>query len=348
MSLVHYRGRRAARIENDALRVTVLEQGGHIAEILDKATGVNPLWTPPWPSIEPSTYDRAMHPEYGGGVDAALLAGIMGHNLCLDIFGGPSDEEAAAGLPVHGEGSLVAYDLAQSGLTLVQRARLPLTNLRVERTIRLAGRTVRVKEHVENLSGVDRPVGWTEHVTLGPPFLQKGVTEFRASASRSKVFERAFGSADYLEPGAEFVWPDAPGLGGGTVDLRRSSAAAASSAYTAHLMDQGQDTAFFVAFSAELRLAFGYLWKRTDFPWMGIWEENASRPQPPWNGVTLTRGMEFGASPFPESRREMIERGRLFDVPTFRWIPAATRVAVEYAIVVRPADTVPETLEWPR
>ncbi len=348
MSLVHYRGRRAARIENDALRVTVLEQGGHIAEILDKATGVNPLWTPPWPSIEPSTYDRAMHPEYGGGVDAALLAGIMGHNLCLDIFGGPSDEEAAAGLPVHGEGSLVPYDLAQSGLTVVQRARLPLTNLRVERTIRLAGRTVRVKEHVENLSGVDRPVGWTEHVTLGPPFLQKGVTEFRASASRSKVFERAFGSADYLEPAAEFVWPDAPALGGGTVDLRRSSAAAASSAYTAHLMDPSQDTAFFVAFSAEVRLAFGYLWKRTDFPWMGIWEENASRSQPPWNGVTLTRGMEFGASPFPESRREMIERGRLFDVPTFRWIPAATRVAVEYAIVVRPADTVPETLEWPR
>jgi hypothetical protein len=348
MPLVYYRGRRAARIENDALRVTVLQQGGHIAEILDKATGVNPLWTPPWPSIEPSTYDRATHPEYGGGVDATLLAGIMGHNLCLDIFGGPSDEEAAAGLPVHGEASLVQYELEQSGLTLVQRARLPLTNLRIERSIRLVDRAVRVKEHVENLSGVDRPVGWTEHVTLGPPFLEKGVTEFRASASRSKVFERAFGSADYLEPGAEFEWPDAPDILGGTADLRRSSAAAASSAYTAHLMDPRQDSAFFVAFSPEIRLAFGYLWRRADFPWMGIWEENSSRPQPPWNGVTLTRGMEFGASPFPESRREMIERGRLFDVPTFRWIPAATRIAVEYAVFMRPADTVPETLEWPR
>jgi hypothetical protein len=348
MPFVSYRGRRAARIENDALRVTVLEQGGHIAEILDKATGINPLWTPPWPSIEPSTYDRAAHPEYGGGVDATLLAGIMGHNLCLDIFGGPSDEEAAAGLPVHGEASLVRYELEPSGLTLVQRARLPLTNLRIERTIRLADRALRVQEHVENLSGVDRPVAWTQHVTLGPPFLQKGVTEFRASASRSRVFEEAFGSADYLEPGADFDWPDAPGLGGGTADLRRSSPAAASSAYTAHLMDARQDTAFFVAFSPETRLAFGYVWRRADFPWMGIWEENSSRTQPPWNGVTLTRGMEFGASPFPESRREMIERGRLFDVPTFRWIPAATRVAVEYAVILRPAETVPETLEGPR
>jgi hypothetical protein len=350
-----YRGRRAARIENDVLRVTVLREGGHIAEVLDKATGVNPLWTPPWPTIEPSTYEHSVHPEYGGGVDASLLSGIMGHNLCLDIFGGPSDAEAAAGLPVHGEASLVLYQLEQSGQTLVQRALLPLTNLRIERRIQLAGRIVRVEESIENLSGVDRPVGWTEHVTLGPPFLQKGVTEFRASASRSKVFERPFGSADYLVPGAEFEWPHAPRLvpgaasaGGGSADLRRSSPAAASSAYTAHLMDPLRDTAFFVAFSPDSRLAFGYVWRRADFPWMGIWEENASRPHPPWNGSTLARGMEFGASPFPETRREMIERGRLFDVPTFRWIPAATRVTVEYAIVTQSADEVPETLDWPR
>jgi hypothetical protein len=348
MPFALYRGRRAAKVENDVLRVTVLREGGHIAEVLDKATGVNPLWTPPWPTIEPSTYDYAMHPEYGGGVDASLLAGIMGHNLCLDIFGGPSDAEAAAGLPVHGEASLVRYEIEVSGLTLVARAQLPLANLRVERRLHLSNSVVRVEESVENPSGVDRPVGWTEHVTLGPPFLRNGVTEFRASASASKVFERPFGSADYLEPGAEFTWPDAPRPGAGTADLRRTSAAPAASAYTAHLCDPRRETAFFVAFSPEARLAFGYVWRRADFPWLGIWEENASRPQPPWNGATVTRGMEFGVSPFPETRREMIERGRLFGVPTFRWIPAATRVTVEYAIVMRAADTVPETLEWPR
>ena len=347
MALPHYRGRRAARLENDVVRVTVLKEGGHIAEILDKTTGVNPLWTPPWPSIEPSAYDHSKHPEYGGGVDASLLSGIMGHNLCLDIFGGPSDAEAAAGLPVHGEASVSRYEVEQSSQAVVQRALLPLANLRVERRIQLSNRSIRVQESVENLSGVDRPIGWTQHVTLGPPFLEKGVTEFRASATRSKVFERPFGSADYLEPAAEFTWPVAPRPGGGTADLRRSSPAAASSAYTAHLMDPAQDTAFFVAFSPAVRLMFGYVWRRADFPWMGIWEENASRPQPPWKGVTLTRGMEFGVSPFPETRREMIDRGRLFGVPTFRWIPAATRVTVDYAIVIQPADAVPETLDWP-
>src|SRR5580704_603368 len=98
-----YRNRRAASIENQSLRVTVLCDGGHIAEILHKASGVNPLWTPPWPSMEPSTYNAATHTAYGSGVESKLLAGIMGHNLCLDIFGGPSAEEAAAGLGVHGE-----------------------------------------------------------------------------------------------------------------------------------------------------------------------------------------------------------------------------------------------------
>ena len=33
-----FKGRRGAVIENDHLRVTVLQEGGHIAEILDKLT----------------------------------------------------------------------------------------------------------------------------------------------------------------------------------------------------------------------------------------------------------------------------------------------------------------------
>ena len=48
----------------------------HIAEILDKASGMNPLWTPPWPSIEPSTYSRDKHPEYGNDAESKLLSGL--------------------------------------------------------------------------------------------------------------------------------------------------------------------------------------------------------------------------------------------------------------------------------
>jgi hypothetical protein len=346
-STTRYRGRRAVSIENGSLRLTVLVEGGHIAEVFDKRAGVNPLWTPPWPSIEPSQYDFARHGLYGRGVDAVLLAGIMGHNLCLDIFGAPSAEEAAAGLPVHGEASSVRYDVQAGHGEIQMQATLPLANLRVERRLELRDSAVRISETVHNLGGTDRPIGWTEHVTLGPPFLEPGATLFRASAGRSRVFEGTFGTADYLKPGADFEWPHAPRADGGSSDLRTYTGADLSSAFTTHLMDPARDHAWFLAFAPASRLAFGYIWRRADFPWLGIWEENHSRTAPPWNGETVTRGMEFGVSPFPESRREMIDRGRLFDTPTFTWIPAASPLSVEYWCVSARADTLPETFDWP-
>ena len=343
------RGRRAATMENEDVRVTVLEQGGHIAEIFHKQAGVNPLWTPPWQSIEPSTFDPIVHRSiYGSGTEAKLLAGIAGHNVCLDIFGGPSREEAAAGLTVHGEAPVATYHVTEIDRALVMRAILPLVHIRFERRIELHERAISVHERIESLCGFDRPIAWTEHVTLGPPFLEKGATEFRASATRSRVFESEFGVADYLQRGAVFEWPNAPRADGGVVDLRLFTGASHSSAYTAHLMDQMSPTAFFVAFSPRSKLAFGYVWIPRDFPWLGIWEENYSRTAPPWNGHTLTRGMEFGVSPFPETRIAMVDRGRMFDTPTYRWLPANGSISATYWIVWQRTDTVPESLERPR
>ena len=112
-------------------------------------------------------------------------------------------------------------------------------------------------------------------------------------------------------------------------------------------MDRAREHAFFVAFQPSSRLAFGYVWRRADFPWMGIWEENGSRPAPPWNRRTVTRGMEFGMSPFPETRRQMIDRGPLFGTPPCGWIPARGRVAVEYWAILQSSAAIPESLEWP-
>jgi Domain of unknown function (DUF4432) len=284
----------------------VLAEGGHIAEILDKGSGVNPLWTPPWPSIEPSTYDRARHPEYGDDAESKLLAGIMGHNLCLDLFGPPSEAEAAAGLTVHGEASVVTYDIASDAQEITARAELPMAGLRFERrlSLRAGSRALRIAETVENLASHDRPIAWTQHVTLGPPFLVPGLTEFRAPAIRSQNV--------------------CPG-------------------FSTHLMDPEREQAWFMAYSPQSNLLFGYIWKRADFPWLGIWEEDHGRQQPPWNGRTLTRGMEFGVSPIPESRRAMIDRGTLFGAPAYRWIAAKETLRVEYCAFLAPAERIPES-----
>src|SRR5712671_4030146 len=127
-------GRHAASIENSDLRVTVLEEGGHIAEIFHKKTGVNPLWVPPWSSQE--------RPDCGDGVDANLLAGIMGHNVCVDLFGVPSEAEAAAGIGVHGEASVRRYEIEEDAGRLAMRVRMPLAGLLFERHLALEGETV--------------------------------------------------------------------------------------------------------------------------------------------------------------------------------------------------------------
>ena len=39
MTEITFQGRQAARLENEFLRVTVLQEGGHIAEVFDKRAG---------------------------------------------------------------------------------------------------------------------------------------------------------------------------------------------------------------------------------------------------------------------------------------------------------------------
>jgi hypothetical protein len=338
MSETTYRDRQAVRIENDVVRLTVLREGGHIAELLHKPTGVNPLWTPPWPSIEPSLYRRELHPGYGSDAESKLLAGIMGHNLCLDIFGGPSDDEAAAGMTVHGEASIAPYSIWSDGSVIVASVHLRSGQLDFERRLSLSGGTVEITETVHNCGSLDRAIAWTQHVTLGPPFVVPGETQFNIPATRSKTYEGDFG--DLFPSGAEFDWPHAPRRNGGTIDLRTYTDAAVSAGYTAHLLDPAREDAYFRAWSPTSKVQLTYHWKRADFPWIGIWEENHFRKGPPWNGETVTRGLEFGASPMPETRRQMIDRGSMFGVPAYKWVPARRSLQVHYSAEVRTTEDI--------
>ena len=216
--------------------------------------------------------------------------------------------------------------------------------MRFQRRLELRHTSVEVTETVTNVAACDRPIGWTQHVTLGPPFLEHGITEFRASATRSRVFEGTSvqRTTSWLVPTS--IGPTHPERHGGVADLsaspmRRARAPTRRTSWIPHGPMHSSSR-----FVRKRQFAFGYLWRRADFPWLGIWEENRSRTASPWNGREVTRGMEFGVSPFPETRREMIDRGRLFDEPTYRWIPARSQVTVEYRIMVLQPRGVPDAL----
>jgi hypothetical protein len=340
-------GRRAVAIENDALRVTVLCEGGHIAELLHKPIGVSPLWIPPWKTIEPSAYDPRSHELYGSSSDARLLAGLMGHNLCLDIFGAPSPAEHAAGITVHGEASVAEYQISEQPRRLRLTARLPKSQLLFARTIELHHSMIEIREQVKNVALYDRPIAWTQHVTLGPPFLDPQTTQFEASVGRSMVQEVDPGKNGYLINGAIFQWPLAPKMGGGMADLRSMQGNPPASSYSTHLTNREAPWAYFAAFSTGYCLCLYYMWRPTEFPWLGIWEEHCSRQHMPWNGRVITRGMEFGMSPFPETRHSMVTRPALFDAPMFGWLPAGGDLNAEYWVALQPAITLPTSPPWP-
>jgi hypothetical protein len=301
MRPVTFLGRRAYEWETSELRVTVLVEGGHIAEIFHKKKGVNPLWVPPWQTIEPSTYSPSKHPEYGTGPEAKLLAGIAGHNWCVDLFGPPSEEEALAGYSVHGEASIVAYD---ENL----RAHLPMSQLNVRREMKLDGNRIEFTDTVENLLPFDRHVAWQEHVTLGPPFVERGVTEIDAPVLRSATLNEG-----------EFEWKD-----------RKYPKSLSSSAIHTHLLTKGEVKVT----NRNLGLRIGYEWNLQDFPWLAIWEENHGRTHAPWNGRTMTWGIEFGASPYPEYRFRRATRGLMWGAPTAVWLPAKATRSIRYTMTL--------------
>jgi len=346
MSNTTYLGRKAVSIENDQLRLTVVEEGGHLAELFHKGAGVNPLWTPNWTSGEPSTFGPQQEKIFGTGVDARLLYGILGHNTCLDLFGPPSHAEASAGMTAHGEASLLPYTLRQEGNALLCAVHMPLAQLEFERTLTLSNEDVILEETVRNLAAFDRPLAWTQHVTLSPPFLNPKTTQFRVTGKKAIVGPVDPGNAPYLKLGAEFAWPNAPLADGtGTIDAQSMKPQAPASSHIAVRMDDG--VTGWTAWSPESRLALSYVWQASDFPWLGIWEENLSRPQSPWNNQAVTRGMEFGAQPFAETRRETVERNRVLGTPTYRWLPALGELRAKYWIRTQLADRIPETIDTP-
>ena len=224
---------------------------------------------------------------------------------------------------------------------------LPKAQMRFKRRISIEEDSpiVSICEDVENLSHTDRPIAWTQHVTLGAPFLKRSSTQFRMSATKSKVSDASFnGGQGGQQPDAEFDWPFCPMKNGSVQDLRVFPSDSVSAGFTAHLMNPQEKQAWFMAWSPESKVLFGYLWNTSEFPWLARWEENHLRTQPPWNGQGLACGIEFGVSPMVESRRAMVARAALFGVPTFRWLPAKSLIHVEYCAFIVQTPAIPEAL----
>src|SRR5579864_342802 len=334
-------GRAGFRITAEWGHVSVLQGGGHICELqLNGVPGVNPLWRPQWKTIDPDRYSPARHRRaYGPPPDGKLLAGISGHSLSFDHFGPPSKEEIAAGLATHGEAPSAKWRLLKSAAstrpTLRYGCTLREAQIDFYRTIAVhrANPVIYCEENAENRSRYDRPISWNEHVTIGPPFLECQTTIFDMPATRSKVCSPGYSERNFLQPDAEFTWPEAPRKDGGRENLRTTPNESFGH-YTTQLLDPNLDIAFISACNPRQRLLVVYAFRRADFPWVGNWEERNNRTAAPWRGKTFCRGIEFSTTPFAIPRRDTVDQGRLFGEKTYRWLPAKSSLAVRFLIML--------------
>lgn len=338
---VEKNGRKGWELTNNVLSLFVMEGGGHIAEL--EITGlkpVNPFWKPVWKTIEPWQYRKRDESRFG----CRLLSAIHGHNLCLASFGDPSESEARAGLGPHGEAPVVRWrsiskKIGAKRLSFTYGCDLPIVRMKLTRRITLeAGSSIaRVTERVVNTARCDVPFTMCQHVTFGPPFLESGATVFDMSGTRGRTFPGEFSGKQRVKPDAGFTWPDGPGRRGKKIDLR-FMAKGVNSDFVSVEMDRRRKYAWFSAVNPKLGLMAAYVWDRTDYPWTGIWEESFARREKPWNGKSLTRGMEFSNTPFPVGLRKSVEMGSLRGLPTFRWLPALGSIVFDYSILAIPVE----------
>jgi hypothetical protein len=188
-------------------------------------------------------------------------------------------------------------------------------------------------ETAVNLATFDRPISWNHHVTFGPPFFEPSVTLFDIPATRSKVCPATFSDNMSIKPDSEFLWPNAPKKQRGFLNLRTSEKGRYGH-YTAHLLDPALGTTFMAVCNPRLRLLVLYVFDRSDYPWVGNWEESYNRVHAPWKGREFCRGFEFSSTPFPIPRREIVTNGPLFGEATYKWLPARSTAKSKYMIVL--------------
>ena len=323
---VTFENRPAVVIGNNKVVFTVLPQGTTIASVIlrEDVNVLNPLWNP----VRMARELGQTSPNGTG----------FGHFLCLDGFGSPSPDEKAAGLPGHGEAHDREFEHEGSysdGESIhVFKADLPITQERVTRTMRLRDgeNVMAVATEVESLLGFDRPVFWAEHATIGSPFLEPNATVVDLPATRSKTRPYSPSKAGLphrLASDKDFVWPMALGVDGKLVDLRAAPSETDSGDHTASLLDATRKNVYVTMLNSRRRLLLGYVFKASDYPWVQNWENYPS------NGK-LARGLEFSTLPYDMPRRLVIEEGKMFGAPLYRWLPAKGKLTARFLMFYTP------------
>ncbi len=288
-------GRRSLVLENEIARLVIDIAGGSIPEFRFNDSKLNPLnW---------------------GSRNSGDQPGTMGHFLCCDRWGPPSEAEAKNGMPYHGEATKVVWEVQKNieatsaAINVRMAAELPLAGLRIDRSVTLASASAffLVNEKITNKNKLGRIFNIVQHPTIGPPFLDENCvvdSNGQLGFAQRELMPRP------EQP--EFIWPSAITKEGKQISMRQMIDSEDPSV-TSFVIDE--DFGWAVASNRKRGLLFGYIWKRSDYPWFNHWWKLK-------DGKPHARGLEFGTTGLHQPFSVLVKKREIFGRQLFEFLDA--------------------------
>ena len=297
------KGRRSLVLDGQAAQLIVDIGGGSIVNFHLNNQGLNPLqWGEKPGSTAPSP---------------------MGHFLCLDRWGAPSDAEQKNGMPFHGEAAHVEWQVLQGpqvrerSIHAEMAAMLPLAGLKVKRRIELSVSNAFfvVKEEVTNVNKLGRVFNMVQHATIGPPYLDEHTV---VDANARRGFMQSSPLPNPEEPVVH--WPEAR-RNGTKVNIRYLT-----NDHNPNVVSYTIDEQYgwVTACNPTQGLLIGYIWKTAEYPWFSAWRHVE-------NGKPFARGLEFGTTGLHQPFPILVAKGRIFGRRLYEYLDANETISKTYA-----------------
>ena len=119
----------------------------------------------------------------------------------------------------------------------------------------------------------------------------------------------------------EFLWPSAITKGGKRVLMRQMTDSEEPSV-TSFVIDE--DLGWVIASNGKRGLLFGYVWKRSDYPWFNHWWKLK-------DGKPHARGLEFGSTGLHQPFPVLVKKREIFGQQLFEHLDAGKNTTKSYA-----------------
>jgi len=293
------------KLENKTSKVIIDLFGGAITDFRLKYIDINPL---------SFAFTKQQMPR-----NNSEGAPYQGHFLCLGRWGEPSAGEIKAGVPNHGHFANMPWTVKDVGPSvLTMQATSELEGLHIERTIEFDNNhaVYAVKEVIQNINPLGRMFNMVQHPTLAAPFLDESTV---VNCNASVGFDQAL-YQDIRKNGLQ--WPYAKDARQNTIDLTNPQYAYDS--VFSFIVKKESDFGWITAHSPKHNLLLGYIWKRSDYPWIHLWQHYNE-------GIIQYRGIEFGTAGIHQPFNKIINTATaVFGEKTFSYIDAGETITKNY------------------